>query len=250
MTRSGPKTPIATQALASHFREQGVSFERQPRLELGFGAGRAQYRFMDYALPGPGFTMGIFFEWHTRDFFDAPHGPHLAVGIRGPLEEDPHRGRGLAIGILAGDTPDPADPNARQPLFEGCPPYPGGPSCFIEDFTINEGTAPIPTWQMTYGKDLPELGNEGIYRIDILVSTGNTKAAVWQVHRGSEYRLIGQADCRDGGPASTHCPDAPCPELSEDAGIGNAFIGTGFASPVTRSFADNIYLAHWPESDS
>jgi len=64
MTRSGPKTPIATQALASHFREQGVCVERQPRLELGFGEGRAQYRFMDYALPGPGFTMGIFFEWH------------------------------------------------------------------------------------------------------------------------------------------------------------------------------------------
>lgn len=238
---------IPTQDLPAYFRRCGVAFERREAIHLGFGEGKPQYRFMEYALPGPGYSMGIFFEWHTGDFFDASGGPHLAVGIRGPLEEDPHRGRGLAIGILAGDTPDPADPNNRLPLFEGCPPYPGGPSYFIEDFTINEGTTPIPTWQMSYGKDLPQLANLGIYRIDIIVSSRNTEARIWQVLKDGRFELIGQANCRDGGPASVAGSDAPCPELPEDRGVGNAFIGTGFASPITNSIADNIYLAHWPD---
>ena len=129
MIQSGSMPFVPARDLEAFFRQQGIRFERQPRLELGFGEGYPQYRFMEYPLPGPGQTMAICFEWHTADFFDSPDGPHLAVGIRGPIEEDPHRGRGLAIGILAGDTPDPADPHGRQPLFEGCPPFPGGPSC-------------------------------------------------------------------------------------------------------------------------
>jgi hypothetical protein len=242
-------SPVPAAELPDYFRAREIHFERMPRIDLGFGADKPQYRFMRYALPGPGCAMGIFFEWHTRDFFDSPDGPHLAVAVRGPVEEDPHRGRGLAIGILAGDAPDPANPDGRVPLFDGCPPYPGGPSCFIEDFTINEGTAPIPTWQMTGGRELPALGNQGIYRIDIRVTTQNTRAGVWQVFDDGDYRCLAQVDCRDGGPGSLAGSNAPCPELPEDSGVGNAFIGTGFASPETLSFADNIYLAHWPESD-
>ena len=250
MTLKDLTAPVSSADLDAHFRERGILFEQQPRIALGFGEGHPQYRFMEYALPGPGHVMGIFFEWHTEDFFSSPDGPHLAVGIRGPVEDDPHRGRGLAIGILASDAPDPADSEKRIRLFEGCPPAPGGPSYFIEDFSINEGTAPIPSWQMTDGKAMPELANGGVYRIDIHVSTGTTWAGIWQVMEdGRAYRPLGQASCCEGGPASQDGPPGPCPELPEDIGIGNAFIGTGFASPATKSFADNIYLAHWPETD-
>ena len=242
-------SPVPTRELGRFLQEQGISYERRAAIGLGFGAGKPQYRLMEYPLPGPDCVMGIFFEWHTRDFFDWPDGPHLAVGLRGPVEDDPHRGRGLAIGILAGDMPDAEHPEERTSLFDGCPPWPGGPSYFIEDFSINEGVSPIEAWQMTRGMSLPELANDGVYRIDIQVSRRNTRARIWQVvEGGATYLPIGQADCHDGGPGSWAGTTGPCPELLEDRGIGNAFIGTGFASPDTRSVADSIYLAHWKDA--
>ena len=108
-------------------------------------------------------------------------GPHVAIGLRGPLEEDPHRGRGLAIGILASQMNNPADPDHPIPLFKGCPDPPGGPSFFIEDFTLNDGIAPISEWQLSPGQGLSRLQGHGIYRIDIHVSWGQVWAGVWKV---------------------------------------------------------------------
>ena len=150
-------------------------------LELGFGHGREQYRLYNYPAPADDETMGVFCEWHTEDYFEVDSGPHVAIGMRGPVEADPHRGRGLAIGILANHVPNPDDPDKPIQLFKGCPDAPGGPSFFIEDFTVCDGKNPISEWQLSYGKSLPGLQGHGIYRIDIHVSRESVWAGVWQV---------------------------------------------------------------------
>lgn len=241
--------PVPASNLPRFFTDRGVAYSRYGRLQLGFGPAQPQYRFFDYSLPGPGQTMGIFLEWYTEDFFNSPHGPHLAVGLRGPLESDPHRGRGLAIGILASHAPDPSTPGHMLPLFAGCPEPPGGPAFFIEDFSINEGTAPVTSWQMSRCQNAENLGNAGTYRIDIHVSTLNVWTGIWKRQPDREaYLPVGQASCCDGSSGEPGGCAGPCPELPADTGMGNAFIGTGFADPDNRSYIDNIFIAHWPET--
>ena len=199
--------------------------------------------------------MGIFFEWHTEDFFAVDTGPHLAVGLRGPDKEDPHRGRGLAIGILASHRNNPDDPDHPTPLFEGCPGPPGGPSFFIEDFSGNDGIVPIRNWQLSPGQSLPSLQANHIYRIDIHVSSDSVWVGVWQVierqtiggtsHRS--YSFLAQSTCSEEAPASGGAT-RPCPQTTLDRGRGNAFIGTAFADPETSSRVDNIYIANWKGS--
>ncbi len=222
-------------------------------LVLGFGQDNPQYHLFPYPAPADDETIGVFFDWHTADFFDVDTGPHVAVGLRGPVDEDPHRGRGLAIGILSNGTSHSEKPGEIVPLFPGCPDPPGGPSFFIEDFTVNDGTAPPSDWQLSLGQHLPLLQGEGLYRVDIHVSFGNVWVGVWKVtaNRSAggeiarEYRFLGQATCTDEAPGYRGTPDLPCPEDPGDRGKGNVFIGTGFASPETRSRIENIYIAHW-----
>ena len=230
-----------------------MAYQHVGALNLGFGKGKDQYQLFDYPGPEDDETMGIFFEWHTGDYFDVDSSPHIAIGLRGPVKEDPHRGRGLAIGILASHMSDPEDPSATIPLFVGCPPPPGGPSFFIEDFTINEGIAPIEQWQFSPGQNLPELLGNRTYRIDIHVSKGQVWAGVWQRSNqiagessdGAIYKFLGQTACTNDIAAYSGDPAQPCPEDKEDQGVGNAFIGTGFSDPETNSWIDNIYIAHW-----
>ena len=106
--------------------------------------------------------MGMVCEWHTEDYFEVDSGPHIAIGMRGPVKHDPHRGRGLAIGILANRAVDPADPDNPVPLFRGCMDPPGGPSFFIEDFTVCDGMTPVREWQLSTGQDLPDLQGNGL----------------------------------------------------------------------------------------
>ncbi len=246
MSSPDQPSPVPTADLAAYFQSRQIAFSKEGRLDLGFGRGRDQYHLFHYPAPAAEQSMGMFLEWHTEDFFDSPDGPHLAIGLRGPTTEDPHRGRGLALGILASRVIDPASPERMIPRFEGGPEPPGGPAFFIEDFSINEGTAPIQAWQMTRCKPARALQNDGVYRIDIHVSKGNAWAGIWQVSgTGGDYRLLGQSSCCEGGPASGVGPCGPCPEATGDIGVGNAFIGTGFANPLTRSWLGNIYIAHW-----
>ena len=219
-------------------------------LGLGFGTGNDQYHLYHYPGPADDETMGLFCEWHTEDYFDVETGPHVAIGLRGPVDDDPHRGRGLAIGILANRMNNPDEPKNPIELFRGCPDPPGGPSFFIEDFTINEGTAPIKEWQFSPGQDLPRLRGNRIYRLDIHVSKDQVWVGIWEVIRSDasgadDYRFLGQATCTDEGPAYTGNPRSPCPEDPLDRGQGNVFIGTGFSDPETRSRISDIYIAHW-----
>ena len=219
-------------------------------LGLGFGIGNDQYHLYHYPGPADDETMGLFCEWHTEDYFEVDSGPHVAIGLRGPVEDDPHRGRGLAIGILANRMTNPDDPEHPIELFKGCPDPPGGPSFFIEDFTINEGTAPIKDWQFSPGQDLPQLQGNRIYRLDIHVSKDQVWVGIWEVTpagtSGADgYHFLGQAICTEEGPAYTGNPDSPCPEDPLDRGKGNVFVGTGFSDPETRSRISNIYVAHW-----
>ncbi len=235
---------------------EGIEFVAHKRLDLNFGHGNDQYRL--YAYPGPAEdeTMGIFFEWHTEDFFNVDSGPHLGIGMRGPVADAPHRGRGLAIGILASHMYDPQNPQHRVQLFSGCPGPPGGPSFFIEDFSRNDGLAPIKHWQLSRGKKLPLLRGHHTYRIDIHVSTNCVWAGVWQVtgnedHVGTgkpHYTFMDQLICSQNAPGYSGNPDAPCPQVALDQGRGNAFIGTAFADPETSSWVDNVFIAHWKES--
>lgn len=197
--------------------------------------------------------MGLFCEWHTEDFFDVDTGPHLAIGMRGPTVEAPHRGRGLAIGTLANSTSDPGNPDVEIPLFAGCPDAPGGPSFFIEDFSRNDGIAPIRAWQLSLGRELPLLRGNGTYRIDIHVTAHDVWAGVWKIDekrkflgsRRRRYLPLGEIRCSAEGPAFSGDGRSPCPEHESDRGRGNAFIGTGFANPETRSWVDHIHIAHW-----
>ena len=197
--------------------------------------------------------MAVFCELHTENYFEVGTSPHIAIGLRGPVKEDPHRGRGLAIGILANRMYTLEDPDQPVELFKGCPDPPGGPSFFIEDFTINEGTAPIRDWQLSPGRDLPQLRGNGIYRIDIHVSKDEVWAGIWKVSKPQSdnglavpaYTFLGQASCSEKGPAYGGKPGTPCPEHELDRGQGNVFIGTGFSDPETRAWIDNICIAHW-----
>ena len=96
-TRKPPRL-VPTQDLPFFFRSNGIAFTAAGSLKLGFGRGNDQYRLYNYSGPAEDETMGIFFELHTEDFFEVDSGPHVAIGLRGPVREDPHRGRGLAIG--------------------------------------------------------------------------------------------------------------------------------------------------------
>ena len=244
---------VRTEDLPDWLATNALAYRQQDKLALGFGHGNQQYKLFHYPGPADDETMGIFCEWHTEDYFDVDTGPHIAIGLRGPVEKDPHRGRGLAIGILASEMPDPADPAKRIDMFTGCPPSPGGPAFFIEDFTINEGTAAIRDWQLSRGQALPLLVGHRVYRIDIHVSKGQVWAGVWMISEtpsamgkiGRDYQFIGQTRCSPEMPACTRDAAAPGPEAALDKAIGNAFIGTGFSDPETLSWIDNIYIAHW-----
>lgn len=244
---------VRTQDLPSYFRSNGIAFTALGSLSLGFGQGNDQYRLYAYPAPADDETMGLFCEWHTRDFFDVDTGPHVAIGLRGPTQQSPHSGRGLAIGILANEVSLPEAPDHPVPLFVGCPDPPGGPSFFIEDFTLNDGINPVSAWQLSPGRHLPRLQGGGIYRIDIHVSKDQVWAGVWKVTEtragdGSvsrDYRFLDQVACTDTWPGMVGQKASNCPEAPADRGQGNAFIGSGFASPETRSRVDNVYIAHW-----
>lgn len=239
---------IAGSKLPAYFRSHGIAYRSCAPTVLGFGQDKPQYRLYDYPGPADDETMGLFCEWHTENFFDTNTGPHVAIGLRGPVADDPHRGRGLAIGILASRLRDPANPEVTAPLFKGCPDWPGGPSFFVEDFSLNDGAARVDTWQLSPGRHLPALLGNGVYRIDIHVSRDHVWAGVWQVHdsepgQGSRsYTFLDQVACSDTELGFT---GSTCPEQDADHGRGNAFIGAGFADPENRSYVDNIYLAHW-----
>lgn len=244
---------VPTENLASYFQSKGIAFTAVEPLRLGFGNGNDQYQLYPYPGPADDETMGVFCEWHTEDYFEVDSGPHIAIGMRGPVTEDPHRGRGLAIGILANRTMSPDVPNQSIPLFKGCPDPPGGPSFFIEDFTVCDGRTPICEWQLSLGQDLSELTGHGIYRIDIHVSRDSVWAGIWQVmidHSAKgemtrDYLFMGETSCPDvKNGFSENLIGMGC-EDALDRGQGNAFIGTGFSDPQTRSRVENIYIAHW-----
>jgi hypothetical protein len=240
---------IPTDELTTHFAAQRIACKSCGDLELGFGAGNPHYRLYDYPAPASDETMGVFFEWHTEDFFSVTGG-HLAVGLNGPLPDDPHRGRGLAIGHFAGWIPDPDQPGKRLAQFPGCPGHPGGPSMFLEEFTVNEGRAAAREWQLTPGRQMDQLVDGRIYRIDIHVSRTNVWAGVWQKHMSSRsgaiaYTFLDQVSCRDRLPFDDQRPAPPCHRHPDDRDCGNAFIGTAFADPETRSCVRHIHIAHW-----
>jgi hypothetical protein len=240
-----PREPrlVPSADLPAWFRARGISFLEAGRLALGFGADRPQYRLFDYPAPAPRETMGIFFEWHTKDFFSDPRGPHLAVGLRGPRPDDPHRGRGLALGVLAASATD-SDGNTR-PLFAGCPEAPGGPALFLEEFTVNDGVRPVEEWQLSHCIPVPGLAGDGVYRVDLHVAQAEVWAAVWKREAGG-YRFLAQACCAENPPRRAgHAAPSPR-EHPEDRGQGNAFIGNGFADPDNLSFVDHVVIAHWP----
>lgn len=247
-----PPRLVHTHDLPSYFRSKGIAYTAAGPLKLGFGHGNDQYQLYTYPCPADE-TMGIFFELYTEDFFEVDSGPHVGIGLRGPVKEDPHRGRGLAIGILASHINNPEDPDRVMQLFKGCPGPPGGPSLFIEDFSKNDGIAPISEWQLSLGRALPELQGYGIYRIDIKVSRDHVWAGVWKVtkHRSvggkakQSYTFLGQVACSDAAPGYSGIAGSPCPENILDRGRGNAFIGSAFADPETKAWVDNIYIAHW-----
>ena len=92
-----------------------------------------------------------------------------------------------------------------------------------------------------------------IYRIGVQVSLDRVWIDVWQVieKRSLEgkvirdYVLLGQADSPDEGLEIDGNTGLSGQEYNHDRGRGNAFIGSGFADPETRSWIDNIYIAHW-----
>ena len=249
----GGRLLVPSVDLSTYFRSNGLAYTAFAPLKLGFGHGNKQYKLYAYPAPAADEIMAVFYEWHTGDFSEIDTNPYIAIGMRGPYKEEPHRGRGLAIGILANQVSDPEDPENPIPLFKGCPDPPGGPSFFIEDFTKNDGNTPIPEWQLSLGKDLPQLQGNSIYRIGVQVSIDRVWVNVWQVIEKRsvnakvirDYVLLGQADSPDEGLEFGGNPGSPCQENKLDRGRGNAFIGSGFADPETRSWIDNIYITHW-----
>lgn len=251
-TRNPPQL-VPTAGLPAFFISSGIIYQAVAPLSLAFGHGKQQYRLYSYPGPAEDETMAVFCEWHTRDFFAVDSDPHFAIGMRGPVADHPHRGRGLAIGILANQMHNPDDPDHPVQLFKGCPDPPGGPAFFLEDFSINDGSTAVEEWQLSLGKKLPQLRNNHIYRIDVHVSFNSAWVGIWEAKkthsdRGlitADYTFLGQADWPDEGPGiGAHFKPAK-PEDYQDRGQGNAFIGCGFADPETRSWVENIYLAHW-----
>lgn len=244
---------VPTEDLPAYFQSNGIAFKAVGPLCLGFGHGNKQYQLYSYPGPAMDETMAVFCEWHTEDYFDVDSGPHVAIGMRGPVKEAPHRGRGLAIGILANQMGNSEEPDQPTPLFKGCPEPPGGPAFFIENFTLCDGIVSIPEWQLSLGQPLAQLHGNGIYRIDIHVSWGSVWAGVWKVDekRSDEgelkrsYTFLGQTTCSNDGPGFGDDPKPVCHEDPSDQGRGNAFIGTGFSDPETKSRVDHIYIAHW-----
>lgn len=237
-------SPVRTDDLASWFRRHSIPYRELGALDLGFGEGRPQYRLYDHPAPRDGETVGLFLEWSTTDFFDTPEGPHLALGLRGPVPDDPHRGRGLAIGIFANRTTGPDGSDVE--LFAGAPEPPGGPGMFLEEFTVNDGHRPIHEWQLSRCRALPGLTGHRRYRIDLAASRASVEASVWEILADGTYRFL------DRTSGALHPPrnGRPAPSSAEDPGdrgVGNAFIGTAFTRPDTRSRIDALYLAHWPD---
>jgi hypothetical protein len=222
---------VPAEHLTGWLRARGIACRGLPRLRVGFGTGRAQYRLERYPDPGPDGVLAMVFEWHTADFFCSPQAAHLAAGLCGPLPEDPHRGRGLALGMLCNRGPGPD--GAPTTLFRGCPDPPGGPAMFIEDFTINEGTRPAADWQLSDCVRLPELAGDGVYRVEIQVSVSAVWAGVWRrAGAGNpDYRWLGETASRG--------------LAAEPGARANAFIGQGFAREDNHSWIDHWTLAHW-----
>lgn len=244
---------VPTEDLSAYFKSNRIAYTAQGSLQLGFGHGNDQYRLYDYPGPTDDETMGVFCELHIENLFEVDTGPHIGIGMRGPVNNDPHRGRGLAIGILASHLDNPEQADDPIQLFKGCPGPPGGPSFFIEDFSINDGAAAIEDWQLSPGQALPQLQGYGVYRIDVHVSLGQVWAGIWKVTKKhssdstavKSYTFLGQLGCCDEAPGYSGNPESPCPELAADKGQGNVFIGSAFADPETSSWIDNIYIAHW-----
>lgn len=242
----GPRL-IPAADLAGYFRQQRIPFAEYPPLELGFGHGRDQYRLYDFKLPYEHVTMGLFFEWHTADFFDAPQNAHLAIGLRGPLAADPHRGRGLALGMLASETRDAA--GRTIPLFCGCAPPPGGPAMFIEEFTINDGRRPIPEWQLSHAQHLPALRGNAVFRVDIHASPTSVWAGIWERTGNDDqhdYRFMATTGTHLHPPLTPGGHPHPASGVhEEDREVGNAFIGNGFARPDNCSIIKQLHIAYW-----
>lgn len=250
--RTSPRL-VPTENLATYFSSSGIAYTNVEPLELGFGHGNDQYRLYPYPAPSEDETMGVFCEWHTEDYFEVDSGPHIAIGMRGPVEDDAHRGRGLAIGILANRAINLEEKVHAVPLFVGCPDPPGGPSFFIEDFTVCDGIRPVCEWQLSVGRHLPGLGGHGIYRIDVHVSHDCVWAGVWKVDHNQSgdgssvraYKFLGETCCPDSRPGLPAHSAGMGSEDPQDRGVGNAFIGTGFSDPETKSRIENIFIAHW-----
>lgn len=253
MKNRTPPRLVPTEQLEPYFLSRGIAYNTVDTLKLGFGHENDQYRLYPYPGPSDDETMAVFCEWHTEDYFEVDSGPHIAIGMRGPVAQDPHRGRGLAIGVLANSSINPDKPDHPVPLFKGCPDPPGGPAFFIENFTMCDGKTPVGEWQLSAGQCLPELRGHGVYRIDVHVSRDCVWAGVWKVdidkspngESGREYTFLGETFCPDtaSGP-SVDGIETAC-EHKLDRGKGNAFIGTGFSDPQTRSRVENIFIAHW-----
>ena len=248
-----PPRLVPTEKLVSYFSSRGITYTAVEDLELGPGPGNDLYSLYPYPGPSDDETMGVFCEWHTENYFGVDTGPHVAIGMRGPVEQDPHRGRGLAIGILANSSINSDAPHQPVPLFKGCPDPPGGPSFFIEDFTVCDGKTPISEWQLSVGQCLPDLRGHGIYRIDVHVSRDCVWAGIWKVNVNQsddgesvrEYTFLGETFCPDTASGLAADLVGKGCEVNDDRGVGNAFIGTGFSDPQTRPRVENIFIAHW-----
>ena len=242
--------PVPARLLPGWFRDHGIEYRSVPDLKLAFGHGNPQYRLWSYPAPTEDETMGVYFEWHTEDYFDVDTEPHLAVGMRGPTRSHPHRGRGLAIGILANSMIDPETPDRPVALFRGCPDLPGGPSCFIEDFTNNNPGVPAEDWQLSVGKPLPQLRGNRVYRIDLEVGDERVWAGVWEIKKQQTrtgemqhaYTYLGEVISPD--PARS-LKRTSCVIEAADRAVGNVFIGSGFADPETTSWIGQLHIAHW-----
>ena len=88
MTSPKPPRLIPTPELQSFFAAYGISYQHVGALNLGFGEGKDQYQLFNYPGPEDDETMGIFFEWHTGNYFDVDTGPHIAIGLRGPVNKE------------------------------------------------------------------------------------------------------------------------------------------------------------------
>jgi hypothetical protein len=121
---------------------------------------------------------------------------------------------------------------------------------FLEEFTVNEGTAAARDWQLTPGRQIDELCNERVYRIDIHVSSSNVWAGIWLKQASSQsgsgaYTFLDQVSCMGTESFDDGRVPPSCHVYPQDRGCGNAFIGTAFADPETRSTVREIHIAHW-----